>query len=239
MKFEIIPAIDIRGGQCVRLLQGDYARETVYGADPLAMAQKWADEGATRLHVVDLDGARDGKPTNLEIIRKIAAALQVPVQVGGGIRNHETLDALLDAGVQRCIIGTAAAKNPSWAEETFAIYADAVILGLDAKNGQVAVEGWQETSGTDAISFARYMEEAGAARVIFTDIARDGMLTGPNLEALAQMASALSIPVIASGGVHVASDVTALQTIENIEGVITGKALYEGTTSLKELLAAV
>lgn len=238
MKFEIIPAIDIRGGQCVRLLQGDYARETVYGTDPLAMAQRWADEGATRLHIVDLDGARDGVSANLEVIQKIAQTLQIPVQVGGGIRTFEALDALLDAGVQRCILGTQAAKNPQWAEEAFAIYADAVILGLDARDGKVAVSGWQETSQVSAVQFAKYMAEAGAMRIIFTDIARDGMLTGPNVEALREMAEAVEIPIVASGGVKTAADVASLRAIPNVEGVISGKALYEGTTTLRELLDA-
>jgi len=236
--MEIIPAIDIRGGRCVRLLQGDYGRETVYGDDPVAMAQKWEAQGATRIHVVDLDGARDGVPANLDVIRRLAAAVKVPVQLGGGLRAPEAIEASLDAGVQRCILGTAAARNPSWAEEMFAIFADAVILGIDARDGKVAVSGWQETSDLSAVAFARYMVEAGCMRIIFTDIARDGMLTGPNLEQLAELTAAVEIPVIASGGVKAAEDVTALLTIPGIEGVITGKALYEGTTTLAQLLAA-
>lgn len=236
--FEIIPAIDIRGGKCVRLMQGDYARETIYGDDPLEMALKWEAEGAPRLHVVDLDGARDGAGANLEIIGKIASELKIPVQVGGGIRTFDALDALLEAGVQRCILGTQAAKNPQWAEEAFAIYADAVILGLDARDGKVAVAGWQETSEIEAKQFAKYMEDAGCMRIIFTDIARDGMLTGPNVAALQGMAEAVSIPIIASGGVQSAVDVPILRAIANIEGLITGKALYEGTTTLRALLKA-
>ena len=236
MNFEIIPAIDIRGGQCVRLMQGDYNLETVYGDDPLQMAHKWADEGATRLHIVDLDGARDGSSTNFEVISKIAAELSIPVQVGGGIRTHDTLDALLDAGVQRCILGTKAAQDTRWAEETFAIYADAVILGIDARDGKVAVAGWQETSTTDAKTFAKYMEEAGCLRIIFTDIARDGMLQGPNLAALQGMAGAVEIPVIASGGVQSVADLAPLRALDGIEGVIVGKALYEGTVTLRDLL---
>ena len=238
MSFEIIPAIDIRGGKCVRLMQGDYARETIYGDDPLEMALKWEAEGAPRLHVVDLDGARDGIGANLEIIGKIASTLKIPVQVGGGIRSHDALDALLEAGVQRCIIGTQAARNPQWAEETFAIYADAVILGLDARDGKIAVEGWQETSEIEAKQFAKYMEEAGCLRIIFTDIARDGMLTGPNVAALQGMAEAVGIPIIASGGVQSAVDVPILKNIAGIEGLITGKAIYEGTTTLRALLKA-
>ena len=236
MNFEIIPGIDIRGGQCVRLIQGDYNQETVYGDDPLAMAHQWADQGAVRIHIVDLDGARDGQSGNLEIISKIASELSIPVQVGGGIRTHDTLDALLDAGVQRCILGTKAAQDTRWAEETFAIYADAVILGIDARDGKVAVSGWQETSGADAKNFAKYMEEAGCMRIIFTDIARDGMLQGPNLAAMQGMAQVVEIPVIASGGVQSVADLAPLRAIAGIEGVIIGKALYEGTVTLKALL---
>ena len=237
MNFEIIPAIDIRGGQCVRLIQGDYNMETVYGDDPLEMAHKWADEGATRIHIVDLDGARDGRSTNFDVISKIASELKIPVQVGGGIRTHDALDALLDAGVQRCILGTKAAQDTRWAEETFAIYADAVILGIDARDGKVAVSGWQETSGADAKNFAKYMEEAGCMRIIFTDIARDGMLQGPNVAAMQGMAQAVEIPVIASGGVQSVADLAPLRAIDGIEGVIIGKALYEGTVTLRDLLA--
>ncbi len=238
MKFEIIPAIDIRGGKCVRLLQGDYGQETVYGDDPLEMAKRWAGEGATRLHIVDLDGARDGVSANLSVIQSIAGALEIPLQVGGGIRTFEALDALLDAGVQRGILGTQAAKDPHFAEEAFAIYADAVILGVDAKDGKVAVEGWQETSNVSAVQFAQYMAEAGCMRIIFTDIARDGMLTGPNLMALQEMAKAVEIPIIASGGVKSSLDVAPLREIDGIEGLITGKALYENRATLREFLTA-
>lgn len=238
MQFQIIPAIDIRGGKCVRLMQGDYARETIYGDDPLEMALRWEGEGATRLHIVDLDGARDGKSANFDAIRSIAQTVKIPVQVGGGIRTFDALDALLDAGVRRCVLGTVLAKNQSFAEEAFAIYADAVIAGIDARDGKIAVEGWQESSQVDAVRFAAYMEELGAMRIIFTDIARDGMLSGPNIEQLSALCEAISIPVIASGGVHGEADVMQLKTIEGVEGVITGKALYEGTTTLRALLGA-
>ena len=236
MNFQIIPAIDIRGGKCVRLLQGDYAQETVYGDDPLQMAHQWASQGAGRLHIVDLDGARDGQSANFEIIARIASELSIPLQVGGGLRTQQALDDLLDAGVERCVIGTQAAKDTRWAEETFAIYADAVILGIDARDGKVAVSGWQETSQLDAVTFARYMEEAGCMRIIFTDIARDGMLSGPNLEAMAGMAGAVEIPVIASGGVAGAAHVAALREVDGLEGVIIGKALYDGKVTLQDLL---
>jgi phosphoribosylformimino-5-aminoimidazole carboxamide ribotide isomerase len=234
--FEIIPAIDLRGGQCVRLLQGDYRQETVYGQDPVAMARRWQDEGATRLHVVDLDGARDGAPANLPVIAAIAKELSIPVQMGGGLRTREAIQSTLEAGVQRCILGTKAVQEPEWAQQMFAEFGDALILGLDARNGQVAVSGWQETSSVPAVHFAQTMQERGCHRIIFTDIGRDGMLSGPNLEAMQEMAAAVEIPVIASGGVHVAGDIGALKQIANLEGAIVGKALYEGTATMVDLL---
>ena len=236
MTLEIIPAIDIRGGQCVRLMQGDYNLETVYGNNPVEMALRWQTEGATRLHVVDLDGARDGKSVNLGVISEIAQALSIPVQLGGGLRSHEAIEAALEAGIERCIIGTKAAHDPQWAEETFAIFADAVILGLDARDGKVAVAGWQETSQFPATAFAKMMEDAGCLRLIFTDIARDGMLSGPNVGALQTLCEAVEIPVIASGGVQADGDAAILKDIAGVEGVIVGKALYEGTATLRGLL---
>ena len=237
MKLEIIPAIDIRGGKCVRLIQGNYDEETIYGDDPLEMAHKWKSEGATRIHIVDLDGARDGQSANFEVIARIAKEIAIPVQVGGGIRTFDAIDAFLEAGVNRCVLGTQAARDSAWAEEAFAIYADAVVLGIDARDGKVAVSGWQETSETSAVQFAKFMEEAGCMRIIFTDIARDGMLQGPNLSALQTIVDAVEIPVIASGGVQAASDAAMIAQIKGVEGVIVGKALYEGTTTLRALLA--
>ncbi|HEX8236370.1 MAG TPA: 1-(5-phosphoribosyl)-5-[(5-phosphoribosylamino)methylideneamino]imidazole-4-carboxamide isomerase [Abditibacteriaceae bacterium] len=236
MSFEIIPAIDLRGGQCVRLLQGNYNEETVYGNDPVAMARRWQDEGGTRLHVVDLDGAREGAPANLEVIGQIAQALSIPVQMGGGLRTGEAIQRVLDAGVQRCIIGTQAAARPEWAQQMFAQFGDSIILGIDARNGIVATEGWQESSGIPAVHFAQAMQNAGCARIIFTDIARDGTLAGPNAAALREIAEAVEIPVIASGGVHKSTDVRILRNIPNVEGVIVGKALYEGTATLPHLI---
>lgn len=234
--IEIIPAIDLRGGNCVRLYQGDYAHETVYGEDPVAQAKQFEDEGATRLHVVDLDGARDGAQTNLEVIAKIADALSIPVQTGGGLRSAEAIQRVLDCGVQRCIIGTKAAQEPQWAQQMFAQFGDAIILGLDARNGMVSVAGWREDSGLPAIHFAQTMQNFGCARIIFTDIARDGTLAGPNAEALRQICEAVEIPVIASGGVHKSTDVRILKNIPGVEGVIVGKALYEKTATIKQLL---
>jgi phosphoribosylformimino-5-aminoimidazole carboxamide ribotide isomerase len=237
MSFEIIPAIDIRGGQCVRLLQGDYAQETVYGADPVEMAQRWEAEGATRLHVVDLDAARDGSAANHAIVARIAQTLRIPVQLGGGLREKDTIQKVLDSGVARCIIGTKAAKEPQWAQQMFAEFGEAIILGLDARDGMVAVAGWRETSAIPAVTFAQTMQDFGCARIIFTDIARDGTLAGPNAEALRAIAQAVEIPVIASGGVHKTSDIRILKNIPNVEGAIVGKALYEGTATVGGLIA--
>jgi phosphoribosylformimino-5-aminoimidazole carboxamide ribotide isomerase len=235
--IEIIPAIDLRGGQCVRLVQGKYDEETVYGDDPVAMARRWQDEGATRLHVVDLDGARDGVSANIGAVEAIARALTIPVQMGGGLREAATIERALQAGVQRCIIGTRAAREPQWAQQMFARFGDAIILGLDAHNGLVATAGWREDSGIPAVDLARAMQESGCRRIIFTDIARDGTLAGPNAEALRQVAEAVEIPVIASGGVHKATDVRILRNIARVEGVIVGKALYAGTATLAGLQA--
>lgn len=234
--LQIIPAIDIRGGQCVRLLQGDYAEETVYGDDPVAMALRWQNEGATRLHVVDLDGARDGAPANLAIVRQIAAALRIPVQLGGGLREADSVAGALDAGVSRCIIGTRAVQQPEWAQQMFARFGDAVILGIDAREGMVATAGWREVSQVPAVTFAQTMQDAGCCRIIFTDIARDGTLAGPNAAALRAVSTAVEIPVIASGGVHKATDIRILRNISNVEGAIVGKALYAGTATLAQLM---
>lgn len=234
--LEIIPAIDLRNGKCVRLVQGDYNHETIYGDDPVAMALRWQNEGATRLHIVDLDGARDGKPANLEIIARIAQTLSIPTQMGGGLRTREAIQSTLDAGVTRCIVGTKAVEEPQWAQQMFAEFGDAVILGLDARDGMVATAGWIETSTVPAVSFAQTMQERGCHRIIFTDIARDGMLSGPNAQALRAIGEAVEIPIVASGGVHKATDVRILKNLPNVEAVIVGKALYEGTASLRDLI---
>jgi phosphoribosylformimino-5-aminoimidazole carboxamide ribotide isomerase len=234
--MEIIPAIDIRNGKCVRLYQGRYDEETIYADDPLDMAKRWADEGATRIHLVDLDGARTGRPVNLDVIVRIGKAIAIPLQLGGGLREKMDIKKVLSAGVQRCILGTAAARKPEWAQQMFAEFGDGIILGIDAKDGMVAVSGWEETSAIPAVDFARNMQDKGCARIIFTDIARDGTLAGPNAEALRDMCDAVEIPVIASGGFHQATDINILKTISGVEGVIVGKALYEGTVTLPQLL---
>jgi len=241
MGFEIIPAIDIRGGKCVRLLQGDYARETVFGEDPVEMARRWEGEGASRLHVVDLDAARSGEPVNLEIVRRIAAALSIPVQMGGGVRHRDAVVRVLDAGVQRAIVGTTSAADPDIARALFGEFGDRLILGLDARDGKVAVSGWEQTTSWDAVDLAREMAAAGARRLIYTDISTDGMGTGPSLESTRRLAEALEIPVIASGGVGAPEHVLAVAELETsgVEGVIVGKALYTNAVRLSDTIAAL
>jgi phosphoribosylformimino-5-aminoimidazole carboxamide ribotide isomerase len=241
MAFELIPAIDIRGGKCVRLIQGDYARETVFGEDPVEMARRWEGEGGSRLHVVDLDAARSGQPENLKIVERIAAAISIPVQMGGGVRNREAVRRTLEAGVQRAIIGTAAAADPDTARELFSEFGDRLILGLDARDGKVAVAGWEQTTSWDALELAREMAAAGARRLIFTDIATDGMGTGPSLESTRRLAEALDIPVIASGGVGAPEHVLVVAKLApyGVEGVIVGKALYTGAVRLAETRSAL
>jgi phosphoribosylformimino-5-aminoimidazole carboxamide ribotide isomerase len=243
MPFEIIPAIDLRGGKCVRLLQGDYDRETVFGDDPIATARRWQDEGATRLHVVDLDAARSGEPVNLSVIARIAAALSIPVQTGGGVRNREAVLQRLEAGVERAVVGTTAAADSDTARALFAEFGERLILGLDARDGRVAVAGWRETTAWSAPDLAAAMAEAGARRIIYTDIATDGMGVGPSLDSTRRLAEGASIPVIASGGVgtveHIRSVAALAAAVPSIEGVIVGKALYTGAVSLPEALAAL
>jgi phosphoribosylformimino-5-aminoimidazole carboxamide ribotide isomerase len=236
----IIPAIDIRGGRCVRLLQGDYDRETVYGADPVEMALRWQSLGAERLHVVDLDGARDGAGVNREVIARIAGSLTIPVQTGGGMRDEASIRWMLEHGVERCVVGTTAALEEDTARSLFERFGDSLILGLDARDGKVAVQGWRQTLDIKAVDLAVRLVDAGARRIIYTDIARDGMQTGANISGLQALAQAADVPVIASGGIGSLEDIISLRSLERwgVEGVITGKALYEGTLSLPEAIAA-
>lgn len=237
--MQIIPAIDIRGGKCVRLLQGKFDKETVYADDPVDMALHWVSLGAERLHVVDLDGAKTGTQTNTEAIARIVDALDIPVQLGGGIRTLETAGLMLDLGLDLVIIGTSAALDRGLAEAMFDAFGDRVVLGLDARDGMVAIHGWQEVLDIPAIEFAQEMESLGARRIIHTDISRDGMLEGVNLAAMEQMARAVCIPIIASGGVTNIEDIRNLKKLEHlgIEGVITGKALYTGSIDLPEAIS--
>lgn len=235
----VIPAIDIKSGKCVRLQQGRMDRETVFGEDPSAMALRWEKDGAEMIHVVDLDGAIEKMPRNLAAIKKILEAVRVPLQVGGGVRDIDTIGMFVDAGVQRIIIGTEAIRNPSLVQDACKRYPGRIVVGIDARNGLVAIEGWTETTRTQAVDLARQFEDSGVAAINFTDIHRDGMQTGPNLEATRKLAESISIPVVASGGVSTLADIRNLIPLEpfGVIGVITGKALYAGTLDLKEAIA--
>ncbi|PTM56635.1 1-(5-phosphoribosyl)-5-[(5-phosphoribosylamino)methylideneamino]imidazole-4-carboxamide isomerase [Desmospora activa] len=241
MTFTLYPAIDLRGGNCVRLFQGDYARETVYDTDPVAVVRRFVDQGAEWLHVVDLDAARTGVAANLEVIKKMAAAAPCPLQVGGGVRDMERLRQLLDAGVQRVVIGSAAVDNPAFVKEALASFGDRIAVGLDARDGMVATHGWLDTSNVPVERLANEMAALGAETFIFTDIARDGTLSGPNVDAIRFLAQACGRQVIASGGVRSSADLTELARYakDGVAGAIVGKALYTGAIRLKEALQAV
>ncbi len=233
----VIPAIDLKDGQCVRLRQGRMDDSTVFGRDPVAMAGRWVDAGARRLHLVDLNGAFEGRPVNAEIVTAIAAAHRgCPIQIGGGIRSLETIEAYLAAGVAYVIIGTRAVEDPAFVDEACARFPGHVIVGIDAREGRVATEGWAQDSGVDATELARRFEGAGVSAIVYTDIARDGMMQGVNVEATACLAEAVSIPVIASGGISSMADIQALQRASGsgILGAITGRAIYEGTLDVAE-----
>ncbi|HEX3868912.1 MAG TPA: 1-(5-phosphoribosyl)-5-[(5-phosphoribosylamino)methylideneamino]imidazole-4-carboxamide isomerase [Pirellulales bacterium] len=234
--MEIWPAIDLRGGKCVRLRQGDYAQETVFGEDPAAMARHWVDQGARCLHLVDLDGARDGRPANLASVEAILKAVDVPCQLGGGVRDEATIDALLRLGVSRLVVGTKALRDPEWFIAMCRRWPHQLVLGLDARDGLVATDGWLETSTTRASELARQFNSEPLAAVVYTDIAKDGMLAGPNLPALDEMCKAIDLPVVASGGVSSAADIAALAELP-LAGCIVGRALYEGQLRLAEALA--
>ena len=233
----IIPAIDLKDGKCVRLLQGKKEEVTVYSDDPPAMARHWQELGGETLHVVDLDGAFTGEQHNFSKIKAIREAIDIPIEVGGGIRDVDRIQKLIDLGVDRTIIGTSAAKNPEIVQEACKKFPGKVLIGIDARDGKVAVKGWVEVTELDVIEFAKQMQDAGAAGIIYTDISRDGMLTGPNIEAMATMVKSVQIPVIASGGVSKLDDIKNLMQIEHLWGVITGKALYSGAMDLKEAIA--
>ncbi len=233
----IFPAIDLQAGRCVRLTQGDFARSQEFSDDPAAVAQRWQAEGGRWLHVVDLDGARAGAPQNLEAIKAIRAAVSIPIEVGGGLRSLETIGALFDLGVERAILGTAALKDRAFLRACLARWGERIAVGLDARDGMVATDGWLETSATAALTLARELAAEGVARFIYTDIARDGMLSGPNLKSLAQLQQAIAQPVIASGGVSSLADVRALAGLD-VEGAIVGRALYAGEVKLAEAIAA-
>lgn len=235
--MQIWPAIDLRGGKCVRLAQGDYGRETVYGDDPAAVARQFAHQGAQHLHLVDLDGARDGASANLDAAAAILAAVTIPCELGGGIRDEAAIERLLSLGLSRLVVGTRALKEPDWFRSVVRRFPGKLALGIDAKEGKVATAGWLETSEVGAIDLARQFDGQPLAAIIYTDIAKDGMLQGPNLAAMAEMKAAVATPVIASGGVTTAQDVADLAAL-GMDGCIIGRALYEGTITLQEALSA-
>jgi phosphoribosylformimino-5-aminoimidazole carboxamide ribotide isomerase len=241
--MEIIPAIDIRGGRCVRLDQGDYDRETVFGDDPAAMARRWQDAGAKRLHVVDLDGAREGAPRNEDVIRGVIEATDANVEVSGGVRDIEVIDRYLKAGAGRVALGTAAVKDQTTLVNAVALFRERIMVGVDARDGMVATEGWRETSEVRALDLIAELSEFGVRRIFYTDIRSDGMLRGPNFHAIQEVvehAAGLPSPmaVIASGGVSTIEHLQRLRLI-GVEGVIVGKALYTGALDLREALAAI
>lgn len=239
--MEVIPAIDLLEGRCVRLYQGNYDQSEVFDENPVEVARRWADEGATRLHLVDLDGAKAGKPENHQAIAAIAAAVDIPIEVGGGLRERDRVAALFDLGVRYAILGTAAVENPELVSTLSSEFPGQIIVGIDARDGKVATRGWLETSEVEAIALAQDMAQRGAAAIIYTDIKRDGTLKGPNMEALRAIAEATTVPIIASGGVSSVTDLLSLLTLERlgVNGVIIGKALYTGDIVLKEALRAV
>lgn len=234
----VIPAIDLKDGKCVRLEQGLMDRDTVFNDDPGAQARTWQDQGAELLHIVDLDGAFAGEPKNRAAIEAIVRAISIPSQLGGGIRDLATIEAYLTLGIGRVIIGTAAQRNPELVKEACEKFPGRIVVGIDAKDGMVAVQGWAEVTGIKAVDLAKKFEGYGVSAIIYTDISRDGMLQGPNIEATRQLAEAISIPVIASGGLSTLKDIENLVAVESsgVTGVITGKAIYTGAINLAEAI---
>jgi len=236
----IFPAIDLRKGRCVRLIRGDIRDETVYSKEPVSMAKLWQLKGAKYLHVVDLDGAMTGDPKNLKYVYQIAKEVKLPIQFGGGVRDLELIKELLAKGIKRVILGTSALTTDFVAKAIKQFGASRIVAGIDSRDGKVAVHGWKDTTDKTAIEFARELEEVGVKTIIFTDIKRDGMLSGPNFKSIKAMACAVKIPVIASGGVGSLKDIKHLKNLEKygVAGVVVGKALYNGALDLKEVIAA-
>jgi phosphoribosylformimino-5-aminoimidazole carboxamide ribotide isomerase len=234
----ILPAIDIKDGHCVRLYQGDYAQVTTYDTDPVQVALRWQEAGASWLHVVDLDGAKQGMPVNVDIIRRIRTATDLHIEVGGGMRSLAHIEQILAQGVERVILGTIALTDRALLQEALERWREQIVVGIDARNGRVAIAGWYETSGVEATALAHSLEELGVQRFVYTDIARDGTLSGPNLEALANMQRATSRALIASGGVHTVADLRDLAKLA-VEGVIVGKALYTGDIDLATVIREI
>jgi phosphoribosylformimino-5-aminoimidazole carboxamide ribotide isomerase len=236
--MNIIPAVDIKSGKCVRLFQGRMDSETVFSNDPAAMARRWEREGAKIIHVVDLDGAVEKQPKNLSAIKKIIESVSADVQVGGGIRNANTIRMYLDLGVKKVVIGTEAIRNPMLIKDACRFYPGQIVVAIDARNGKVAIEGWTQTTEILAVDLARQFQDIGVAAVNFTDIHRDGMQTGPNIDETRRLAEAVSIPIVASGGVSEISDIINLLPLADVGvvGIITGKALYSGSLDLKKAI---
>lgn len=234
----IIPAVDIKNGKCVRLYQGRMDTETVFSDDPSAMAEKWVAEGAEIVHVVDLDGAVEKRPRNLDSIKKIIHRINARVQVGGGIRNEKTVKMFFEMGVERVVVGTEAIQNPKFVKDACKAFSGRIVVGIDARDGMVAIEGWTKTTQIKALDLAKQFEDCGVAAVNFTDIHRDGMKTGPNINETRRLAEAISIPVVASGGVSTIKDIQNLMALEavGVVGIITGRALYSGSLNLKEAI---
>ena len=236
--MEVIPAIDLKDGRCVRLLQGDFDKETVFSNDPPAVALRWQQAGAPRIHIVDLQGAASGRPRNPDAVARILETVDIPIQLGGGVRNMETLQSWLDQGVQRVVLGTAAVEDPNFLVQACAKFGDAVIAGVDARNGKVAASGWTRTTEVDAMQLIERLEKLGAHRIIYTDIATDGMLSGPNLESIRQGTSLTRLPIIASGGVSTIDHLLSLKTL-GVEGAIIGRALDTGDLDIREAIIAL
>ncbi|MEM8640874.1 MAG: 1-(5-phosphoribosyl)-5-[(5-phosphoribosylamino)methylideneamino]imidazole-4-carboxamide isomerase [Cyanobacteria bacterium P01_G01_bin.54] len=239
--MDVIPAIDLLNGECVRLYQGDYDQAEVFSPDPVAIAQRWQAEGATRLHLVDLDGAKQGATVNHAAIAAVVKAVSIPVEVGGGLRSLESVGRMFELGVQWAIVGTVAVENPDAVRQWCQQFPGRIIVGIDARAGKVATKGWLETSTVQATDLARQMADDGAAAIIYTDIHRDGTLSGPNLDALRELAQTVPIPVIASGGVSSLTDVLSLLSLEaiGVSGMIIGRAIYTGDVVLSEAVKAV
>ncbi len=234
MDFQVIPAVDIRNGRCVRLFQGDYDQETVFSEDPVSVALGWQQEGAPRIHVVDLDGALAGEPQNLEIVRRMVEALSVPIGFGGGLRTLRAIREVLEAGVERAILGTAAVETPDLVKQACSLYGDRICVSLDARKGTVMIHGWTEASSESAAEAASKMVNLGVQRLIYTDITRDGTMTEPNFDATAHLLGAVDIPVLASGGISRAEHLVRLRNL-GVEGAVVGKALYTGAIKLPDL----
>ncbi|HCB92704.1 MAG TPA: 1-(5-phosphoribosyl)-5-((5-phosphoribosylamino)methylideneamino)imidazole-4-carboxamide isomerase [Selenomonas sp.] len=234
----VLPAIDLRGGKCVRLVNGDFSKETVYSEQPEEMARKWQEQGAEYLHIVDLDGARSGNPQNIFVIKRIIEAVDIPIELGGGIRTMESIENMLDMGVERVILGSVAVKDPELVREACLEFDNRIAVGIDAKDGIVAVEGWGVSGDMDAVELAMRMGDVGVQTIIYTDISRDGTLDGVNVDATADLARSTGVSIIASGGVGSLSDIEALKQRETdgIAGVILGKALYSGAIELPKAI---